>query len=91
VTELQRIAAEHPDRAVYIHVEIWKEYEPDSQVVNKGAAEWLLRELPDGTPQMTEPWLFLIGSDGIVADRWGPLFDPAEVTAALDALPLMST
>ena len=24
VTELQRIAAEYPDRAVYIHIEIWK-------------------------------------------------------------------
>ena len=57
--------------------------------MNKGAAEWLLRELPDGTPQMTEPWLFLIGSDGTVADRWGPLFDTAEVAAALEALPPM--
>jgi hypothetical protein len=87
VTELQRLATEHPDRAVYIHIEIWKDY--DGQVVNEGAAEWLLRELPDGTPEMTEPWLFLIGSDGIVADRWGPLFDPAEVAAALEALPPM--
>lgn len=89
VTELQRLAAEHPDRAVYIHVEIWKDYNALPQVVNEGAAEWLLRELPDGTPEMTEPWLFLIGSDGIVADRWGPLFDPAEVAAALEALPPM--
>jgi hypothetical protein len=89
VVELQRLAAEHPDRAVYIHVEIWKEYDGDAQVVNKGAAEWLLRELPDGTPEMTEPWLFLIGSDGIVADRWGPLFDSAEIAAALEALPPM--
>jgi hypothetical protein len=90
VTELQRLAAEHPDRAVYIHVEIWKQYDPpDVQVVNRGAAEWLLRELPDGTPEMTEPWLFLIGADGIVADRWGPLFDAAEVAAALEALPPM--
>jgi hypothetical protein len=89
VVELQRLAAEHPDRAVYIHVEIWKKYETDTRVVNKGAAEWLLRELPDGTPEMTEPWLFLIGSDGIVADRWGPLFDSAEVAAALEALPPM--
>ncbi|MDQ4108274.1 MAG: hypothetical protein M3138_05635 [Actinomycetota bacterium] len=89
VVELQRLAAEHPGRAVYIHVEIWKEYGSDAQVVNKGAAEWLLRELPDGTPEMTEPWLFLIGSDGIVADRWGPLFDSAEVAAALEALPPM--
>ena len=91
VTELQRLAAEHPDRAVYIHVEIWKNYNAQPQVVNEGAADWLLRELPDGTPQMTEPWLFLIGSDGIVADRWGPLFDTAEVAAALEALPPMKT
>ena len=89
VTELQRIGAEYPDRAVYIHIEIWKEY--DAQVVNEGAAEWLLRELPDGTPEMTEPWLYLIGSDGIVLDRWGPLFDSAEVAAALEALPPMES
>lgn len=89
VVELQRLADEHPDRAVYIHVEIWKKYDAENRVVNKGAAEWLLRKLADGTPEMTEPWLFLIGSDGIVADRWGPLFDSAEVAAALEALPPM--
>jgi hypothetical protein len=91
VTELQRLAAEHVDRAVYIHVEIWKDFDAQPQVVNKGAAEWLLRELPDGTPEMTEPWLFLIGADGIIADRWGPLFDTAEVATALEALPPMNT
>ncbi len=89
VTELQRLAAEHPDRAVYIHIEIWKDYNAQPQVVNKGAADWLLRKLPDGTPEMTEPWLFLIGPDGVIADRWGPLFDTAEVAAALEALPPM--
>jgi hypothetical protein len=90
VTELQRLATEHPERAVYIHVEIWRDYNAQPQVVNEGAAAWLLRELPDGTPEMTEPWLFLIGSDGIVADRWGPLFDSAEVAAALEAFPPMN-
>ncbi len=40
----------HPDRAVYIHIEIWKDYSAQPQVVNKGAADWLLRKLPDGTP-----------------------------------------
>ena len=89
VTELQKLAAEHPDRAVYIHIEIWKNHNAQPQVVNKGAADWLLRKLPDGSPEMTEPWLFLIGSDGIIADRWGPLFDTAEVAAALEALPPM--
>jgi hypothetical protein len=86
VTELQGFAADFPDRAVYIHVEIWKEY--DTQVVNKGAADWLLRELPSG-PEMTEPWLYLIGADGIIIDRWGSLFDVSEVEAALEALPPM--
>ena len=89
VTELQRFAAEFPDRAVYIHVEIWKVYKPpDTQIVNKGAADWLLRELPAG-PEMTEPWLYLIGADGIIIDRWGSLFDISEVEAALEALPPM--
>ena len=82
VQELQRLAAAYPDRAVYIHIEIWKDYE--GQVVNRAAADWLLR---DG--DMTEPWLYLIDADGIVADRWGSLFDATEVAAALEALPRM--
>jgi len=90
VTELQRFAAAYPDRAVYIHVEIWKEYKPpEVQIVNKGAADWLLRTMPDDSQEMTEPWLYLIGADGIIVDRWGSLFDPADVEAALEALPPM--
>ena len=85
-------ARTYPDRAVYIHIEIWKEYDrPRPRSSIKGAADWLLRETPDGTPEMTEPWLYLIGSDGVIADRWGPLFDPADVAAALEALPPMES
>lgn len=82
VEELARLAAAYPDRAVYIHIEIWKDYE--GQIVNRAAADWLLRE-----GDMTEPWLFLIGADGIVVDRWGSLFDATEVAAVLEALPPM--
>ena len=91
VQELQRLAAAHPDRAVYIHVEIWKEYRPQDgvRIVNRGAADWLLWERADGTPEMTEPWLYLIGADGVIVDRWGSLFDGGEVAAALAALPPM--
>jgi hypothetical protein len=89
VTELQRFASEFPDRAVYIHVEIWKDYNAQPQVINEGAADWLLRTFPDGTQDMTEPWLYLIGADGIIIDRWGSLFDVSEVEAALEALPPM--
>jgi hypothetical protein len=91
VEELQRLADEYPDRAVYIHVEIWRDFYAEPQEVNRAAADWLLRKRSDGTPEMTEPWLYLIGSDGVIVDRWGSLFDPEEVAAALEALPPMSS
>jgi hypothetical protein len=87
VQELQRLANEYPDRAVYIHIEIWKDY--NGQVVNRAAADWLLRKRPDGTPEMTEPWLYLIGADGVIVDRWGSMFDSEDVAAELEALPPM--
>lgn len=77
------LAARYPDRAVYLHIELWKEYAPpDTLVVNEGAAEWVFRN-----DNATDPWLFLVGPDGRVVDRWMPLFDPEEVAAALEALP----
>jgi hypothetical protein len=89
VTELERLASEHPDRAVYVHIEIWKDYE--SQVVNEAAADWLLVRGPDGSVDLIEPYLFLIGADGRIVDRWGPLFDSAQVEAELEALPPMAS
>jgi hypothetical protein len=76
----EELAAEYGDVATFIHIEIWRDYE--QSVVNRAAADWLLR---DG--DLTEPWMFLIGADGTILERWGPLFDMAEVRAALDGLP----
>jgi hypothetical protein len=76
----EELAAEYGDVAAFIHIEIWRDH--DESVVNRAAADWLLRD--DG---LTEPWLFLIGADGTILERWGPLFDMAEVRAALDGLP----
>ncbi|MGQ0668136.1 MAG: hypothetical protein ACT4PO_00420 [Actinomycetota bacterium] len=77
------LAARFGDRAVFIHIEIWRDH--DNFVINRAAADWLLR---DG--DLVEPWLFLIGADGNVADRWGVLFDPDEVAKELRQLPVMS-
>jgi hypothetical protein len=74
----------YDDRAVFVHVEIWRNYNAQPPVVNKAAADWLLRN-----GDLTEPWLYLIGSDGTILDRWSSLFDPAEVAAELDRLPRM--
>jgi hypothetical protein len=77
---LQSMADAHADEATFIHVEIWKDYQ--ASVVNKGAADWLYR---DG--DLREPWLFLVGTDGRIVDRWAPLFDPDEVLQELAAIP----
>ena len=74
---LQQLAKTGPSSADYIHVEIWNDFQ--TSTVNKAAGQWLLRN-----GDLTEPWLFLIGPDGTIVDRWGPLFDPAEVQAELE-------
>ncbi|HSJ51674.1 MAG TPA: hypothetical protein VLA90_10385 [Actinomycetota bacterium] len=76
------LAVDYDDRAVFIHVEIWQDFE--QQAITEAAAEWLFR---DGN--LTEPWTFLIGPDGRIVDRWATLFREEEVRAALEALPPM--
>jgi hypothetical protein len=74
---LEQIAKTGPTDAAYIHVEIYKNYAKHE--VNTAAKQWLLRN-----GNLTEPWLFLIGSNGKIVDRWSPLFDPHQVQAELD-------
>ncbi len=82
VTEMvEDLADRYADRAAYIHVEIYHDYQ--NQMINDAALEWL--QMPDGS--LVEPWLFLIGADGTIVDRWASLWSEAEVEAALEALP----
>jgi hypothetical protein len=81
VEDLER---RYGDRAVFIHVEIWEDFE--AQTLNQAAIDWL--QFPDGN--LTEPWLFLIGVDGTVSDRWSTLWSEDEVASVLDALPSMT-
>jgi hypothetical protein len=74
------LAAEYGDRAEFVHVEIWKDFQ--NQVVNEAAAEWLLR---DGSLQ--EPWVFLIGGDGRVLARWDNVATRGEMEPLLRDLP----
>jgi hypothetical protein len=77
------LAKRYSDRAIFIHLEVWKRYKPpDTLVVNEGAADWIFR---DGN--LTEPWTFLVGPDGRIVDRWMPLFDPTEIERELRDLP----
>jgi len=82
VDSVADLAERYGDRAVFIHVEIWRNNA--KQVINEAAADWLLRN-----GDLTEPWTYLIGSDGIIVDRWGPLFDQEELAQELARLPRM--
>ena len=74
---LEQLSKTGPPDAAYIHVEIYHNYAKGQ--INRAAAQWLLRN-----GDLTEPWLFLIGRNGVIIDRWGPLFDPHEVLAELE-------
>jgi hypothetical protein len=80
VDQVEKLSQRYADRAVFIHVEVWHDY--DKQEINQAAADWVLRN-----DDLTEPWLFLIGADGKILDRWGALWDPTEVGKELAALP----
>jgi hypothetical protein len=77
---IAELAREHRDRAEFIHVEIWRDFQ--GQVANEAAAEWLLRE-----GDLTEPWVFLIGADGRIAARWDNVAAREEVEPLLRELP----
>jgi hypothetical protein len=83
VNMVEDLAHRYDDRAVFIHVEIWKDY--DKKVLNDAPQQWLTMQNGD----LTEPWLFLIGADGTIQDRWSSMWSEQEVAAELDALPAM--
>ena len=77
---LAAVAERFADRADFIHLEVWEDFE--AQRLNAAAAAWI--QTAGGG---NEPWVFLVGSDGRIAARWDNLLDTAELEALLSALP----
>ena len=74
------LSKRYGDRAVFIHIEIWRDFQ--QQVINQAAADWLYRH-----GDLTEPWLYLIGADGTIVDRWSALWTRGQVAVELEQLP----
>lgn len=74
---------EYGERVNVIHVEIWRDFQ--NTVVNKGAAEWIYRG-----GDLTEPWIYLIDSDGKIAARWDNVATREEIEPFLKRLPRLS-
>jgi hypothetical protein len=60
-----RLAATYGDRVAFVHLEVWKDFE--KKIVNPAAAEWIT---PKDGGDSREPWVFLVGGDGIVRQRF---------------------
>ena len=76
------LAKTYGDRATFIHVEIWKDYQ--QQTANKAATDWLYRN-----DNLNEPWVFLIGADGKIVARWDNVSTRAEIEPYLQKLPVI--
>lgn len=74
---VQEMAGSYGDRAEFIHIEVWRDFE--SKELNPGVQEW--------TAGSGEPWVFLVGADGTIQARWDNVLDAGELTAMLDQLP----
>ena len=77
ISDLER---EYGDRAEFVHVEIWRDFE--GQVVNRGAAEWILTE-----DTLEEPWVFLVDAEGVIVERWDNVATRQEIEPLLQDLP----
>jgi hypothetical protein len=84
VTDLvAELAKEYGDRADFIHVEIYRDFE--AGVVNQAALDWLS---PDGG-DLREPWTFLIDANGRIAASWDTVVTRSEIEPLLQSLPVI--
>jgi len=85
VTDLVNdLAHRYADRADFVHVEIWKDFQ--NQVLNKSAADWIYRD-----DEANEPWVFVVGADGRIIARFDNVVTPEELEPLLKALPVIGT
>jgi hypothetical protein len=77
---IEELARDYADRANFIHVEVWWNFE--KQVVNKTAGEWIFVR-----NDLTEPWIYLIGADGKIVERWDNVATREEIEPFLEELP----
>ncbi len=72
------LAKRYGDHMAFVHLEVWKNF--DKSEVNKAAAEWIY---PPGTKDPREPWVFVIGRDGRIAQRFDNVATDLELERAV--------
>lgn len=73
---VQRLAERFGARMTFVHLEVWADFE--GKVLSPAAAEWI--SAPGG--DANEPWVFVVGADGIIRHRFDNVATDAELEAA---------
>ncbi len=71
------LAKRFGNRMDFVHLEVWKDFQ--NKVVNKAAAEWIY---PPGSADAQEPWVFVVGRDGRITQRFDNVATDAELERA---------
>jgi hypothetical protein len=75
--EIEELAQRYGSEMSFVHLEVWEDY--DAQKLNPEALEWIGGDELD----IAEPWVFLVGPDGVVVDRWDNVVTDAELRQAV--------
>jgi len=71
-------AKRYGDRMAFVHLEVWRNYEKNE--LNPSAREWID---VDGDAEGSEPWTFVVGSDGLIKYRFDNVAGEGELEAAI--------
>lgn len=74
------VAGEYGGAADFVHIEVWRDFQ--ALEINAAAAEWILQDGAEGN----EPWVFVIGGDGVIRARFDNVVNRADLVEALEAL-----
>ncbi len=75
------LAGRYGDRVAFVHLEVWEDFE--NKVLSRWAAEWIR---PGGQGDAQEPWVFVVGGDGIVRERFDNVVGEQDLEAAVQRL-----
>lgn len=77
---VEALSLKYRDKMAFVHLEVWRNFEAKPQQINAAATEWIF---PKGSQDATEPWVFLVGKDGVITDRWDNVASDADLEAAV--------
>ena len=77
---VEQLAKQYGDKMAFVHLEVWQDF--DTKALNPAAAEWIQRQDGDAN----EPWTFVVGSDGIIKQRFDNVATDQELQDAVAAL-----